>query len=48
MYRTRVADPAVYGLVESAGSKGFAVAQFSLGVMIYPIGDTTSIRTRAI
>lgn len=31
--------PIIYGLVERAAQKGAPVAQFSLGVMNYPIGD---------
>jgi TPR repeat protein len=33
------APPIIYELVEKAAKSGFAVAQFSLGVMNYPIGD---------
>jgi uncharacterized protein len=33
--------PIIYGLVEKAAQKGSPVAQFSLGVMNYPIGDLT-------
>jgi TPR repeat protein len=32
-------DPIIYELIEQAAKKGSAVAQFSLGVMNYPIGD---------
>ena len=32
-------DPIIYELVEKAAKEGSAVAQFSLGVMNYPIGD---------
>jgi uncharacterized protein len=35
----RPLDPAIYALVEKAAKSGSAVAQFSLGVMNYPIGD---------
>jgi TPR repeat protein len=33
------ATPTIYELVEKVAKSGFAVAQFSLGVMYYPIGD---------
>jgi TPR repeat protein len=33
------APPIIYELVEKVAKSGFAVAQFSLGVMYYPIGD---------
>ena len=33
------APPTIYELVEKVAKSGFAVAQFSLGVMNYPIGD---------
>jgi TPR repeat protein len=33
------APPIIYELVEKVANSGFAVAQFSLGVMNYPIGD---------
>jgi TPR repeat protein len=33
------APPIIYNLVEKVAKSGFAVAQFSLGVMNYPIGD---------
>jgi uncharacterized protein len=33
------APPIIYELVEKAAKSGFAVAQFSLGVMNFPIGD---------
>jgi TPR repeat protein len=33
------APPIIYELVEKAAKSGFAIAQFSLGVMYYPIGD---------
>lgn len=33
-------DPIIYKLVEKAATNGSIVAQFSLGVMNYPIGDT--------
>jgi TPR repeat protein len=33
------APPIIYELVEKVARSGFAVAQFSLGVMNYPIGD---------
>lgn len=32
-------DPIIYELIEKAAKDGSAVAQFSLGVMNYPIGD---------
>jgi uncharacterized protein len=38
-YRNAPTDPIVYELIEQAAKKGSAVAQFSLGVMNYPIGD---------
>ncbi|NOJ40888.1 tetratricopeptide repeat protein [Bradyrhizobium australiense] len=41
MYRGQPLAPNVYALVEKAAKKGSAVAQFSLGVMNYPIGDAT-------
>jgi len=33
------APPIIYELIEKAAKSGFAIAQFSLGVMNYPIGD---------
>jgi len=39
MYRNVPMDPIIYELIEQAAKKGSAVAQFSLGVMNYPIGD---------
>ena len=33
------APPIIYELVEKVAKSGFAIAQFSLGVMNYPIGD---------
>jgi TPR repeat protein len=39
MYRNAPMDPIIYELIEQAAKKGSAVAQFSLGVMNYPIGD---------
>jgi TPR repeat protein len=39
MYRHAPMDPIIYELIEQAAKKGSAVAQFSLGVMNYPIGD---------
>jgi TPR repeat protein len=39
MYRNAPMDPIIYELIEQAAKKGSAVAQFSLGVMKYPIGD---------
>jgi TPR repeat protein len=33
------APPIIYELVEKVAKSGFAIAQFSLGVMYYPIGD---------
>jgi TPR repeat protein len=41
MYRNAPMDPVIYDLVEKAAKSGSAVAQFSLGVMNYPIGDPT-------
>lgn len=41
MYVGKPLDPTVYALVEKAAKNGSAVAQFSLGVMNYPIGDAT-------
>ena len=35
------APPIIYELVERVAKSGFAVAQFSLGVMNYPIGDSS-------
>lgn len=39
MYRNVPMDPIIYELIEQAAKNGIAVAQFSLGVMNYPIGD---------
>lgn len=39
MYFGTALDPLVYGLVEKAAKNGSPVAQFSLGVMNFPIGD---------
>jgi TPR repeat protein len=39
MYRDAPTDPIIYELIEQAAKQGSAVAQFSLGVMNYPIGD---------
>jgi uncharacterized protein len=39
MYHDIPMDPIIYELVEKAAKSGIAVAQFSLGVMNYPIGD---------
>lgn len=36
--RTKNMNPTIYELVENAANKGNAVAQFSLGVMNYPLG----------
>jgi TPR repeat protein len=41
MYLNVPMDPTIYGLIEKAAKGGSAVAQFSLGVMNYPIGDPT-------
>jgi uncharacterized protein len=41
MYYGMPFDPTVYALVEKAAKGGSAVAQLSLGVMNYPIGDTS-------
>jgi TPR repeat protein len=41
MYRGTPMDPIIYELIEQAAKKGSAVAQFSLGVMNFPIGDLT-------
>jgi TPR repeat protein len=41
MYRNTPMDPIIYELIEKAAKNGIAVAQFSLGVMNYPIGDPT-------
>jgi uncharacterized protein len=40
MFRNIPIDPAVYGFVEQAAKKGIPVAQFSLGVMNFPLGDS--------
>lgn len=39
MYRNTPMDPIIYELIEKAAKDGSAVAQFSLGVINYPIGD---------
>ena len=39
MYRNTPMDPIIYELIEKAAQSGSAVAQFSLGVMNYAIGD---------
>lgn len=39
MYFGKPLDPTIYALVEKAAKNGAAVAQFSLGIMNYPIGD---------
>jgi uncharacterized protein len=41
MYRNTPMDPVIYELIATAAKKGSAVAQFSLGIMNYPIGDPT-------
>jgi uncharacterized protein len=38
--------PIIYELVEKVAKSGFAVAQFSLGVMYYPIGDPSFDATK--
>jgi uncharacterized protein len=40
------ATPIIYELVEKVAKSGFAVAQFSLGVMYYPIGDPSFDATK--
>jgi uncharacterized protein len=41
MYRNAPMNHIIYELIEKAAKRGIAVAQFSLGVMNYPIGDPT-------
>jgi uncharacterized protein len=41
MYRNAPMDSIIYELIEKAAKNGSAVAQFSLGIMNYPIGDPT-------
>jgi TPR repeat protein len=40
------ATPTIYELVEKVAKSGFAVAQFALGVMYYPIGDPSFDATK--
>jgi uncharacterized protein len=40
------APPIIYELVEKVDKSGFAIAQFSLGVMYYPIGDPSFDTTK--
>jgi TPR repeat protein len=40
------APPIIYELVEKVAKSGFAIAQFSLGVMYYPIGDPSLDATK--
>jgi TPR repeat protein len=40
------ATPIIYELVEKVAKSGFAVAQFALGVMYYPIGDPSFDATK--
>lgn len=46
MYVGTALDPIIYTLVEKAAKSGSAVAQFSLGVMNFPIGDPSFDGTR--
>jgi TPR repeat protein len=46
MYRNTPMDPIIYELIEKAANGGSGVAQFSLGVMNYPIGDSSFDETK--
>ncbi|WP_407114293.1 tetratricopeptide repeat protein [Bradyrhizobium sp. LMG 9283] len=46
MYRGQPLPSTVYAAIEKAAKKGSAVAQYSLGVMNYPIGDAAFDATR--
>jgi uncharacterized protein len=46
MYRNTPMDPTIYDSIEKAAKNGSGVAQFSLGVMNYPIGDPTFDETK--